>query len=180
MTTTEPARRPLYAVTADLLALDALLDECEGDLSDPRAEAAVDAWAAELLADEGRKLDGAVAYVRQLEMEAEAARAEADEWRRRQEGRLRRARRVKGVLLDHLARTGRARVGLPSGLAVVARANGGRPPVEIDPVDPEHVPAEYRRVLVGIDQAAVRVALEAGTRLSFARLGDRGTHLRVV
>ena len=46
---------------------------------------------------------------------------------------------------------------------------------------PEDMPEEYRiqNVTYKADDAAIRAALDAGQELPFAKLGERGTHLRV-
>jgi hypothetical protein len=56
----------------------------------------------------------------------------------------------------------------------VAR-NGGKPPLEIT----GEVPDDYTYYEQKTDTAAIRQALENGERLEFARLQERGKHLRI-
>jgi hypothetical protein len=175
-----PPRRTLFAIGADLLALDALLDECGGDVSDPKVEAAVEAWHAELAADEAAKLDGWVGWVEPLEREAKAARAEAAEFAARAQARERAAAAAKARMLDHLLATGRTKAVTASGRTISAQQNGGLPPVVIDPdADPATAADRLCQVHRRIDPASVRLALQAGETLPFARLGERGFQLRI-
>jgi hypothetical protein len=59
------------------------------------------------------------------------------------------------------------------------QANGGATPIEMDEVDPEGVDIRYRKLTVSIDTEAVRRDLESGAEVPFARLGARGSHLRI-
>lgn len=174
-----PPRRTLYQIGADLLALDALLDEANGDLSDPAVEAAAAAWFDALAAEEAAKLDGWIGYVRQLEMEAAAAKAEAEQWLTRVRSREARVAWLKERLKRHLEATGRTKATTLSGRTIAVQANGGHPPVEIDAVDPYGVADRLCEVRRLIDREKVRTALLAGEGLSFARLVPRGTHLRI-
>jgi len=55
--------------------------------------------------------------------------------------------------------------------------NGGKVPLLLDEVRAEDLPPVYRREVVNTE--AIRSALESGARLSFAKLGERQTHLRI-
>lgn len=182
-TTTTPAaqphRRSLFDIGHDLIALDLLLDEIGGDVTDPQADAAITAWTAELANDEARKLDGWVGYVRQLEMEAAAAKAEAEQWLARVKSRESRIAWLKETLKRHLENTGRTKVQTLAGRTIAVQANGGHPPVEIDAVDPYGLPDRLCEVRRLIDREKVRRALEAGEELAFARVLPRGTHVRI-
>ena len=174
-----PVRRTLFDIGSDLLTLDQLIEDIGGDVSDPQVEAAVTALTSELARDEAAKLDGWVGWVRQMEMEAAAAFAEADQWRHKGQALTNRVAWAKSVLKQHLENTRRAKVQTARGHTVTVQANGGKLPVQVDPVDPETVAERFQRVRVELDTDAVRTALEAGEQLAFARLQPRGTHLRI-
>lgn len=57
--------------------------------------------------------------------------------------------------------------------------NGGKVPLVISDVDMAELPEELLRRTVEIDHGRVRAMLEAGMDLSFAKLGERGTNLRI-
>ena len=58
-------------------------------------------------------------------------------------------------------------------------ANGGKPPLTLDNIDPKQLPQRFQKVTVEADKKAIREALEAGEFLSFAQFAEKGTHLRV-
>lgn len=55
--------------------------------------------------------------------------------------------------------------------------NGGKQPLKY--VDGVEIPQSYMKVVVDVDNDKVRKALEAGEKLPFAYLEERGTHLRI-
>lgn len=173
-------RRSLYTITADLAALDTLLDECEGDISDPRAEEAIETWAKELAQDEGIKLDGLVSYLKQLDMERTACTEQMREWAARCQVRANRIQRLRQLVVDHLVVTGRTKLQLPSGIKLAVQKNGGKTPIQIDDIDPSEVAEVFQVETISINRDRVREFLEAGERLPFARLVERGVHLRVI
>lgn len=173
-------RRTLYEIDADLLALDSLLDEIGGDVSDPTVAAAIDAWYAELAYDEAKKLDGWVNWIRQMEMESAAARAEAEQYARRAQTRDRTIAWAKGVMKSRLEGSARTEVETATGRIISVQKNGGRVPVLlVDGLRVDDLPDQFVRVVREIDSEKVRAELEAGGVLTFARLGERGTQLRI-
>jgi hypothetical protein len=173
--------RALYELTADLHRLNDLLEELEGDLSRcGEMEPAVTAWLDALADEQAAKLDGYVGLVRQLQMEATAAKAEEEQWAAKRKAREGRARFLEARLKAHLEATGQPRVATASGRVVSVQKNGGVAPLEIKAgTTPADVPAAYHKVTVDFDRAAIRAALEAGEALAFAELLPRGTCLRV-
>lgn len=177
--TTPPARRTLFDIGRDLAAMADLLDEVGGEVTDPRVDEAVTAWLAELHHDEGRKLDGWVGFVRQMEMESAAAAEEGERWYATAKALSRRVDRMKAALLGYLQASGRTKVRTESGRTIAVQTNGGWQPIQVDAVDPADVPDELCEVRRGIDGDKVRAALAAGGELPFARLLPRGSHLRI-
>lgn len=175
--------RPLFEIGADYDRLRDLIDAADDGELTPEAEAAFDALAAGLATEEGAKLDAAVGFLRQCEMEAFAAREEAGRWAKKAQGRERAADRVKRAVLEHLQRTGRARVATPGGHAVAVQVNSTR---RVQWGEPTKAAAEQYPHLVRVvevvevhDKAAVVDALKAGEVLPFATLEPAGVHLRV-
>ena len=60
---------------------------------------------------------------------------------------------------------------------VGVQLNGGVAPLVI--ANPNDVPEDYCKVKVEPDNQSIRAALEAGTQLPFAKLGERGYSLRI-
>ncbi len=170
--------RRLFDIGEDLLAIDGLIDDLDGDISDPAVDAALGMWLNESETEEGVKLDGYAGYIRQLEHEADVAKAEAEEYRRRAQTRENRVAWLKARLIQHLQRTGRTKVATATGRTVAVQSNGGRRPVTfIELFDADSIPIEFTKRVV--DDEAIRAALEAGQELNFAHLGERGVHLRI-
>lgn len=189
----------LWEIGDDLLALDDLLAEIGGDVSEEEAERAIDEWLAETREAEAAKLDRYAALIRTLEARAEIQEAESKRLADRARANKNNARRLKDRLLLHMERTGQKKIAGNLYAATVAK-NGGKAPVEVT-VDPRDLPAPFRRAKLTLacptdetlealaDQAtrldlepdtdAIRTALEAGEKLPFARLGDRGHHVRI-
>lgn len=182
-----PAKRTLFEIGAELQALDALLEDLGGDVSDPEVGAAVDLWYASLMADEGRKLEDWVGYVRQLEMEVAVAREEAERFLAKARSRESRIEWLKGAMKKHLELTGRTKATTVAGRTLAVQKNGGKAPMVW--VTPEgmlvaslaaaDIPDEFCVTRRTIDMEKVRAALEAGQQLPFAKLEERGTHLRI-
>lgn len=172
-------RRSLYEIGSEWLAVEQVLDDCGGDISDPRFEAEITKIVESIADEEGEKLDGMVRFFRQLDMESAAAKSEADEWLRRATAKDQLSQRIRGLIRDHLIRTVRPRLKVPSGMTLCVQTNGGTNPIEIDRIEPEMVPDHLCKVTRSIDREAVRAALEAGELLTFARILPRGSHLRI-
>ena len=170
--------KSLFEIGDEFAQIHALLHETGGELT-PEIEGHVTAWLESLADEEAAKMDGYAAYIKFLDMEAVAAKAEAEQWAKRAQVRTNAAKRLKDRVRDHLTATGRTKVTSAKGVVISVQANGGKPPLEVDTVDPATVPDHLCRVVRSLDGDAVRAAIEAGETLPFARLGDRGTHLRI-
>ena len=173
--------RTLFQIGDDLVALDNLLDEIEGDLSRaPEIEPAVVAWFDSLANDEALKLDGYCNLLRQLDGEVAVAKAEAEQYQMKARTRENRIKFLKGRLQQHLERTKRTKVQTATGRTIAIQTNGGNPPVVLDPgLTPDLLPEQFVKVVRTIDTDAIRDELKAGGEVPGARLGDRGTHLRI-
>jgi len=172
--------RNLFDIGEDLRALDDLLNEVEGDISDPIVEAAITKWFEELAVEESRKLDGWCNWIKSLEAEALTARREAEEYVRRAVARENRVERLKGRMAQYLQASGRDKIRTATGRIVRVQANGGKLPLDISDLwDAEDLPAQFQRHKVEVDTEAIRKALDAGEQLPFAQYRQRGSHLRI-
>jgi hypothetical protein len=170
----------LFHLTDDIRALDALIEELGGELGSPEVAAAWEAMVRELQQDEGVKLDSYVNWIRSLEMEASAAKAEAEQYAMKARVRENRISWLKANLKAHLEATGRAKVLTATKRTLAIQANGGNVPViKADSIDPAAVPDDLVIIRREIDWEAVRKLLLEGATLPFASLGERGSHLRI-
>jgi len=173
------SKRTLLDIDDDLMALDDLLAETGGDISDPQVAEAIDGIMAELESDFLSKADRIVAYVQELNLRSEARKKEADRLAKRAKQDKHTADFLKQNLLSVMQKHGRKRVDTDRFKVTVA-GNGGKLPVDIsEDVDVKMLPEKFQHVERRVDKDAVREALESGETLTFARLGERGQHLRI-
>ena len=78
ITTEQPKRRSLLDIQDDFLALDDLIDEVGGEITDPRVEHALDSLIHEMGVERDRKLDGYCAFIRELELRSAARNEEVE------------------------------------------------------------------------------------------------------
>lgn len=166
--------RTLHDITEDILALDQLLTEGEGDIGSDEAAAWVEQWLRENEENLVTKLDNYSALITEYETRADARKAEADRMRAKASTDEARARWMRDRMLDHLQRLGLKKVECPR-FTVAVQRNGGMQPVEIT----GDVPPEYRVIRSEPDKAAIRTRLLEGAELPFAHLLPRGESLRI-
>ena len=180
--------RTLFDIGADLLRVYAATDDAEQNrewrseiVPDLALAVGVEEWMSQLHTEEAAKLDNYVALVKTLEMEAAAARAEAEQWKAKAFARERRVKWLKERMLSHLIATGRERVETATGRVLRVQPNGGKAGVDLTPLEvcSSLVPPECKRVKEEYDVETIRKKLEAGEVLDFARLTERGKHLRI-
>lgn len=169
----------LYEIGEDYKALEELLLEGGAEL-DAEAALAFDRLFADFATDEAAKAESYYRIIRKFEMEAAAAKAEAEQYAMMARVRANAAERLKARMKAHLEFTGRKEAVTASGKKFAIQANGGKLPLKIaEGLDVETLPAEFVRVIKSVDAEAVRAALEAGEDVKFATLEARGTHLRI-
>lgn len=169
----------LYKITDDLVALDELLAEVGGDVTDAEADAAIEAWLSELGEARDRKLDGYAALIRTIEARERVKRDEAARLAREADYEARAADRLKRRLADVFRRMGWKSVKTDRFTVTLAGHGGKQPLVFRDSFTADDCPPEYRRVRIEPDNEKIRAALESGASLPFASLGERGSSIRI-
>ena len=169
--------RTLLDITDDLLAMDALIGEVDGDITG--VENVFDEWFAELDKDLKGKVDNYCALMATMEGRAAIRHEESKRLYRLAKSDERNAEylrsRLKGALeLRGVSKldTARYRIGIVK--------NGGAPPVVIDLV--AQVPDEFCRIIPETkeaDKEKLREALVAGQTIPGVHLGERGTRLSI-
>ena len=169
-------QRSLLDITDDMQALDDVLQEVGGDLSDPGVEATIDRWLAELEKDLENKVDNYAALIGIMRGRAAVRKAEA----KRLTDRVRADENAANGLCERLkmAFEGRGieKVETPRFRVSIAN-NGGKLPLVID--EDAVIPDEYLRVVTEPDKVLLHEALAAGKKLDGVRLGERGTRLSI-
>lgn len=170
------SHRTLYAITDDLQALDEMLIELGGDISDPKVAEAIDAWMAELDRDLTRKADGYASLIKEIEARAKARTEEA----KRLTDRARVDENAAAALKSRMLYAMQARQMKTIETArfkLSVTGNGGKTPMVV--TDEKAIPEKFHRVVVMVDTDKLRDALEAGQTVPGASLAPRGFHLRI-
>lgn len=176
---------PLYQITGRMQQIVDLLADAEVDTDrageiDPAIAAVLD----DLECDQAVKFDDYLAVIRQFDAYAAAQLAERDRWDARLKASKANAERLRERLKHHLEVTGQTRVTTARGVVVSVVKNGGFAPLVLNEgftPDDEDVPSDCIRIKREFDRTAIRARLEAGQPLpaNFAKIGERGTSLRV-
>lgn len=167
----------LYEITEDLRAIDALLYEAGGDVSDETVLAAIESWIAEMDNDLKNKVDGYASYISELLAKATARKAEAKRMADLARANENAAKRLKERLLWAFQERGLDKVETPRFVVSVAK-NGGKAPLDIQ-VAGEQLPPRFQKVTVDADKEAIRKAIESGEDVDGCVLMQRGVSLRI-
>lgn len=114
--------------------------------------------------------------IKNLEAERDALKSEYQRLYERYKAQDAQVRHMKETLLMYLKAMGRKEGGKVLMAKIVK--NGGAQPLEIL-CQPEELPKAFRKVKIEADNTAIRDALAAGKKLKFARLLERGEHIKV-
>ncbi|MFN7927106.1 MAG: siphovirus Gp157 family protein [Blastocatellia bacterium] len=173
--------KTLWEISADMQALDELLFELAGELSNEEIEAAIDAWLQENEQNLAEKLDGYCSVIAEREVLNDL--------------RVREARRLIALANVDSNKTVRMRLRLKAffesrGIRKYetalhkfsVAANGGAQPITIKPeweAEPASAPEAYHKKTIELDKDAIRADLLAGQLIEGCALAPRGTHLRI-
>ena len=141
----------------------------------------IEAYFGELMDQRDAKLDNYARWMDQETAIADARQIEADRLKDLATAGFNRVKRAKETLLRWMDSRGMTKVETPLHKFGI-QANGGFAPVDLAPeyrACPDQLPEEFRVVRYDPNTVAIRTALEEGRELPFARLGDRGRHLRI-
>ena len=174
-----PKKRSIFDIGNDLQAIERLIEERDGDISDPEVAETISLWLAEFDAERAEKADRYVNLIRKWETEAAAAKAEAEQYQKAAQVRANRVRSLKQMLQMHMEASNLSKIETATGRVIAIQNNGGVVPMEVTETDPTALPDQYVRMVRVIDNSAIRADLEAGVELPWARLGVRGRSLRI-
>lgn len=178
---TTATKRTLFQISDDLLALEDLLSEVGGDVTDEQAEEAIMNWFAELGDDRDEKLDGYVTLIAEFEARAEMRKREAQRIAARARVDESSVDRLKERLKVFFQVMGLKTVETDLHRITLAN-NGGKLPLVLQgayETDATLLPDEFQKKIVTPDKDLIRKKLEAGEMLEFASLGDRGQGIRI-
>lgn len=119
-------KRSLFAIGADLEALEQLITEAEGDISDPKAEVAVQTWFDDLGHELAGKLDNYLWMIRKWESEQTVADAERDRMVSLAKTRANRIERLKSLLRSWMEQHQQNELVSATGRTIRLATNGGK------------------------------------------------------
>jgi hypothetical protein len=172
----QPAKtRTLFAISSDLEKLSELLDECD----DTEQRELIDSWFEQLGSERDRKLDNYCALIAEMEVRAEARKAEAQRLLELASSEENRAKLLKDRL-KWFFETHNVKTIETARYRLTLAGNGGKAPLILkDGVSPTELPKHFQKLSIEPDTSAIREALERGEELDFAVLGERGTSIRI-
>ncbi len=166
-------RRTLYDIGEDMAAIDALLNELGGDVTDEQVDAALTAWMAEASTALATKVDGYLMLVRERQQTAAMRKEEAARLNALATVDANSADRLKERLHQFMVEKNILKIETDHFKVTLAK-NGGKAPLVLNE---DQVPIGFKRMQWTIDKDAIRDALETGKELPFANIGERGSHL---
>lgn len=171
----------LFEISADLRALEELLTDIDGEITDDAAGEAIEQWFDELGEARDTKIDNYCNLIAELTARSEARAAEAARISRLADVDNNAATRLKNALKAFMDIHGLAKLETPFHKLTVAK-NGGKAPLIIPDEwrdDAVNAPEAYHRTFIKLDTEAIRADLEAGQAVEGCVIGERGTHLRI-
>lgn len=170
----------LYELTEDLVALNRLLEELGGDVTDGTQGQTLERWAEEFDWKLRDKVDGYATIIRNIEGDALLLEEEITRLQNRKRVLDNRVARLKALAKYSMERLGTRKMeGLKFTLAL--QKAGGQDPLELLVEDVEQFPSRFLRIRKEADKDALRKALveKDPEAARLARLGERGDYVRV-
>ena len=171
-------KRTFVEIDAELDRIAEAFDRLDDGGEEADVLAAVEAYFGDLSNERDRKLDNYARFIGQRQAYAEYREAEAKRLAALAKADLNAAKACKDRLHWLFVERGWTKIETPN-FKFAIQKNGGKAPLIMGEVDPLTLTPEFQKVTVDVDREAVRAALESGTELDFARIGEPGTHLRI-
>ena len=171
----------LFEISDELAAIEELLTENGGDITDDAAGETLEAWFDQLTDARDAKIDD---YCRLITMVTARANARTEELTRlgalvdTDENTI---KRLKTALHNFMLERGVTKIETPLHKLTIAK-NGGKAPLVIPEDwrnDPASAPEQYHRAVIHLDTDLIRADLAGGEDVPGCAIGERGTHLRI-
>lgn len=169
--------RTLRDISDDIMALEDLLMEMGGDVTDEQVDAAINDWLAENRENLQSKLDGYATLILEIDDRARARRDEARRLHALATTDENAVKRLKERLTYFMLAHNEKKVETQHHRLWVQK-NGGKTPLHYEE---GLVPDEYFQTVTTkvLDTDRLRKDLEAGKEVPGAKLLEKGSHLRV-
>jgi hypothetical protein len=169
----------LIEISSDLIALDDLICEHGGDMSNPDVVSALDTWEKEIAVNLETKVDHYAALITMLNARAEVRAEESKRLSNLAWTDDNTAKKLTERLKYVLQTIGIAKLDTPRYRLSLAK-NGGKLPLKIECPLAE-LPESYRENIIEIRAKTdeIRAALERGEQIKGCVIGERGVSLRI-
>ena len=170
----------LFEISDELAAIEELLTENDGDISDAAGET-LEAWFDQLTDARDAKIDDYCRLITMIRERAEARHREVMRLGALMDTDERAITRLKTALHDFMTERGVTKIETPLHRLTIAK-NGGKAPLIVPEEwqeDPASAPERYHRRVVKLDVEAIRADLLGGEEIPGCAIGERGTHLRI-
>jgi hypothetical protein len=172
-------QRTLFNLSGEMLFLDALLAEHEGDMSHPEVQEAFDAWFQSGQGALEDKLEAYIHLIRENEGRAMVLDVEAGRIGALADTHHNKATALKNRLRQFMETHERSKIETRTGVISLVN-NGGSAPVKLRVDNITDLPEKYLRTKVEVDTAALRAAIvKEGPDFPYAELSERGKHIRL-
>lgn len=160
----------LYELTTEYQALLEL-----GDSDDPEDQEAFENTLEGLNYELELKADDYAVVIMQLNGRSDMIGKEIERLTKIQKAIDGNVSRMKERLQYAMEQTGKTEIKTPLHTFKLVK-NGGKAPLVLDE---QNVPDSFKKVVLEIDKTRIREALEDGQEFTWARIGERGQHLRI-
>lgn len=156
-------RRTMNSIHGDFMALEAILIELQGDVSDEEVAAAIDEWLLENQAEFDQKADGYAEFIARVELRSQARKAEADRIAKplyelsKQDENL--AKRLKERCKEFMILRQTLKLETPLHKFAVTNNGGVQPMAIAEGLDIRQIPEELHFVTTVLNEEAIRLRL---------------------
>ena len=171
----------LFEISDELAAIEELLTQNDGEITDDAAGQTLEAWFDELSDARDAKLDDYCRLITMIRERAEARHREVMRIGALADTDENTVQRLKAGLQRFMAEQGITKLETPMHKLAIAN-NGGKAPLVVPnewQEDPASAPERYHRRVVKLDVEAIRADLLGGEEVPGCAIGERGTHLRI-
>ena len=174
-----PTNRPrsLTLVSDDMFALEDMLLEVGGDVTEQTVSDFIDAQLAEISSNKEAGVDRYAGLINEMELRSSARKAESKRLADLAATDSNAANRLRARLKWFFEQHGSDKVKTPRFNVTIAK-NGGVEPLGL-PEDINTLPTEFVEWVPKARTTEIRAALAAGTDIPGVSLGERGTSLRI-
>jgi predicted oxidoreductase len=170
-------KQSIFDIMHNFDAFFELMDELEGDVSDPKICAIVDGFIADLEKDLQNKADSYAYIITEMGAQSAAIGVEMVRLAKLKRTADAKAGRLKDILYLVMNRTSTAKIKTDLHQFTICK-NGGLQPIEIV-IPADQLPQAYQIQVVEADKKLIREALQQGAIIEGCKLQEVGSHLRI-